>query len=184
MSFRSADEAARDFRETVVHALSPITPAHVYVPTRDAASGTLMPLTINRGLPVPLNRRVKVAVAQISLFMSMAVRAVGGGHDWRISTIQYIFAIRDGEQKILSYHWHPDNEDVRFPHLHLDQGASVGRTELASAHLPTGRVLIEDVVYLLIKDFNVERADDWEARLATTRARFAESHTWGASPPR
>jgi hypothetical protein len=42
-------------------------------------------------------------------------------------------------------------------------GSGVGREELQKAHIPTGRVELEDVLLLAIREFGVRpRRDDWE----------------------
>jgi hypothetical protein len=62
---------------------------------------------------------------------------------------------------------------VSFPHLHLQYGAGLGRSEFERAHLPTGRVTVQDFVRLLIGDFAVPPGrDDWEAALQESRREF------------
>ena len=42
----------------------------------------------------------------------------------------------EGEE-IIAYSWHPYGASpVRYPHLHLEHGARIGRPELIGAHLP------------------------------------------------
>ena len=56
---------------------------------------------------------------------------------------------------------------MTFPHLHLVQGAAVGRQELQTAHLPTGRVSIEQFLQVCFGDFKAEPLrDNYEAILA------------------
>ncbi len=53
------------------------------------------------------------------------------------------------------------------------------KTYLNRLHLPTGRILVEDVVELLIRVFAaVPLVDDWEAILAENRAAFLRGRTW------
>ena len=62
----------------------------------------------------------------------------------------------------------------------LGRGAKTGRTELGEAHLPTGRVALEDFVNLVIEDFNVLPVrDDWKEALQASRAEFAADRSWG-----
>jgi hypothetical protein len=81
---------------------------------------------------------------------------------------------------VFSYQWHPGGRSpVTWPHLHLGAGAEVGRTELASAHLPTGRVSIEEVLRLAITELGVEPLrDDWREVLERTQAAYETWRTW------
>ena len=56
------------------------------------------------------------------------------------------------------------------PHLHLGAGAEVGRRDLASAHLPTGLITLEDLFRLAITDLGVRPLRrDWSEILDRTR---------------
>jgi hypothetical protein len=71
--------------------------------------------------------------------------------------------------EIVAYHWHPGRRSpIDFPHLHLGAGSGVDREELHKAHLPTGRVELEDVLLMAIQEFGVRpRREDWEEILGT-----------------
>jgi len=89
-----------------------------------------------------------------------------------VRTAYYAYGLEDGEtgREIFAYHWHPDGSGpIRYPHLHLEHGAQVGRNELTRGHLPTGRVALEDVLTFLIEQFNVKpRRNDWRKVLQET----------------
>lgn len=56
---------------------------------------------------------------------------------------------------------------VRTPHLHLEQGAQVGRREILEAHLPTGEFSLNAVLRMLIEEMGViPRRSDWASILA------------------
>lgn len=106
-----------------------------------------------------------------------------------VRSIYYAYEILDvDENEILTYHWHPAGEsDVTTPHLHLSSKigpirlASSGRTPselyLANLHISTGRILLEDVVRLLITDFNVAAlTTNWE-RTLFENAEESRAHT-------
>jgi len=100
---------------------------------------------------------------------------------WHISTVAYSYALREsGGHEIPAYHWHPRTaSSVTFPHLHLGHGAQVGRPEFDRAHLPTGRVALEDFVHLLIEDFNVPPVrENWEDLLEESRVEFEADRSW------
>ncbi len=102
---------------------------------------------------------------------------------WRITTEGYKYTIetKDGEE-ILGYHWHPKaRSPFKEPHLHLGAGARIGRSELeaAKAHLPTGRVSMEDFVKLLIEAFNAKPRKGWRTILEKTGGAFLKYASWG-----
>ena len=83
---------------------------------------------------------------------------------WATEIVAYSYEISEWEgAAILAYHSHPDPlQRVRHPHLHLEAGARVGRTDLYKTHLPTGLVLVRDIIHLLIEELDVEPLrDDW-----------------------
>ena len=69
---------------------------------------------------------------------------------------------------MLLYHWHPrGNSPVETPHLHLEQGAEVGRAEVRDAHLPTGAVSLNAFLRVLIEEMGVRpRRSDWDVALS------------------
>lgn len=100
---------------------------------------------------------------------------------WQVSTVAYAYTLHEGHgPEILSYQWHPNVQgSVSFPHLHLGSGAGAHRPEMQRAHLPTGRVILEDFVWLLIEEFSVTpQRDDWEAALAQSRSEFEDNRNW------
>ena len=105
-------------------------------------------------------------------------------HLKKVSTTYYSYAVEgDGAEEIIGYHWHPmSTSRINYPHLHLGNGAKVGRPELenAKAHLPTGRVGIEEIVHLLIETFKVptQRVDHAKI-LRTNLNKFFSFATWG-----
>jgi hypothetical protein len=107
---------------------------------------------------------------------------------WRVTTEGYKYTIEteDGEE-ILGYHWHPRSlSHIREPHLHLGTGARIGRSELetAKAHLPTGRVSMEDFIQLLIEVFAAHPRRDWRTILKATGDLFWKYASWGKKPSR
>jgi hypothetical protein len=112
---------------------------------------------------------------------------------YKVSSSFYQYIILDyGGSEILTYDWHPSGRGARFtPHLHVSVAGSIHlaerngsarqgkRTHLGSFHLPTGRVLLEDVVELLIEEFGVDplRAD-WRAVLDNNREAVKRGRMW------
>lgn len=84
---------------------------------------------------------------------------------WQVEIVGYDYAVYDSdEREVLLYHWHPHGGSaVASPHLHLGNGAQVGRREVRDAHLPTGHILLSDLLRLLIVEMGVQpRRQDWD----------------------
>jgi hypothetical protein len=137
-------------------------------------------LTLAPPGPIQLHRRdhgedLRFDVAQ----QYEIVPREGGGY--RVRTLQYSYAVDDFEtgKEILAYHWHPGpNEQVKFPHLHVSDGAQIGMKVLQAAHLPTGWIALEDVIKLLIESFHVVHTrDDWAELLEQGRQLFRTHST-------
>jgi len=55
--------------------------------------------------------------------------------------------------------------------MHLGVAAELGFADLGSAHLPTGRIGLDDLLRLAIRDLGVEpRRDDWREVLGEAHA--------------
>ena len=88
---------------------------------------------------------------------------------WQIQVSSYFYELLDSDgREVLAYHWHPrGNSPVPTPHLHLEQGAQVGRTEVRDAHLPTEDVSMEAILRVLIEEMGVRPLrPDWESILS------------------
>lgn len=119
-------------------------------------------VNIGDGLPVKL-----AGPGQLNLRLVHHYRVVEDPRArglWKISTAAYYYALDDScNEEIISYHWHPDGRSpIQFPHLHIGPGAGCQRHELAIAHCPTGRILVEEFLKCAIVDFRVEPLrPDW-----------------------
>ena len=88
---------------------------------------------------------------------------------WRVVVRSFSYEIHDSDgREVLLYHWHPrGNSPVVTPHLHLEQGAQVGRSEIRDAHLPTGNISLNEILRVLIDEMRVRPLrSDWESILA------------------
>lgn len=63
---------------------------------------------------------------------------------------------------------------IPFPHVHIDGG---------KPHVPTGRVLVEDVLVAAMEHGALPIASDWKARLSSSVETFQASANWGKRPP-
>ena len=120
---------------------------------------------MNGGLPVALGGPSQFRLQQNYRIVESEL----SGAPWRVEVVDYDYVIYDVEQReVLLYHWHPvGNSSVETPHLHLEQGAQVGRSEVRDAHLPTGDVSLNAILRVLIEEMGVHpRRSDWESILA------------------
>ena len=187
--YRTPQAAAQAFRDTITTALGCITHEYVGYSSQAAASGEITAISFANGDPIRMPTSDPQARLLLSAIINYRVREEGP-HDWRVRITGYFYTLEDGQHEILAYHWEPDNAQIRYPHLHLKAGARVQYPALQAAHLPTGRVLIEDVIWLAIREFGVscmnQDADrghaDSRATLNETRSVFDQSQSWGVGP--
>lgn len=103
---------------------------------------------------------------------------------WRVQTRSYAYHVYDAAgRRILGYHWHPGGRSrVQAPHLHVYVDESFGGRHLSRVHFLTGRIALEDVVEVLVEEFEVTpRRADWKATLHKTRELFEQERTWPRS---
>jgi hypothetical protein len=155
-------------------------------------SVTLFPEGRSGGDPARLRTHGGEGELLLRLALQFRVdRLAGVDEPYHVSTAFYHFDVldRDGNE-IVVFHWEPEGRGpVHAPHLHLSattpvvlpqrEGSGVAgmKTHLSRLHLPTGQLLIEDVVELLIRDFAVvPLRDDWEHVLADNREATTRAH--------
>jgi hypothetical protein len=177
---KSEYEGVQRFRESLRRTLSCIVRgAYVDVKGGYYPSRTPHPLTLMDGLPVELGGGTGLSIKVSQQYR--LIEAPSSIRPWRVSTVAYHYTLQvaDGAE-IISYQWHPRvPNSVGFPHLHIRQGAGLGREEFQRAHLPTGRVALENFVRLLIVDFGVPpEKDNWEDELAKSLAEFEADRSW------
>lgn len=164
---RSPAEAVNNYRHGIQRLVSCVTDSVV-----DVAGGyhpTQVPHTLimNKGYPVSLGglSRLILELRQYYRIIESELSA----NTWAVDVVGYNYVVYDSERnEVLAYHWHPrGNSPIATPHLHLEQGAQVGRREVRDAHLPTGYVSISAFLRLLIRDLEVQPTrPDWDTILA------------------
>jgi len=164
---RSPAEAVNYYRHNIQRMVSCVTTSVVDVAGGYYPSPVPHRLTMNNGFPVALD-----GMSRFRLELHQYYRIVETGRpvaSWMVDVVGYYYAIHDSEEReVLLYHWHPrGNSPVATPHLHLEQGAQVGRAEIRDAHLPTGDVSMEAILRVLIEEMGVQPLrSDWELILA------------------
>jgi len=121
------------------------------------------------------------------LFLSFT-QVLGAGPDpkepgeFKVSTREYSYRLLErsniASKEILAYHWHPNDSDLRDPHLHI---RCVPRV-----HFPTSRVCVEDVVCMLIKYYGVRprtKHSEWTAIIEKNKRAFEKMATWKIRHP-
>jgi hypothetical protein len=90
--------------------------------------------------------------------------------------VSYYYALEDPEGREILYHWHPQGlSTVTFPHVHIRAGGQLADTSIDEAHFPTGRVALEDVLRLAIREFGVSpRRVDWEEVLDSSQSAYED----------
>lgn len=183
MLARGAAKAVDQYVEPIQRALSCITQAVLdigggYAPNPE---GSPHVLTLSGGPFARLRGGQRIAITVVQSYR------VGQEDDekrssWRVHTASYAYGLHrlEDERQVLAYHWHPDDTpDVPFPHLHIGSGAGDLRARFSKYHLPTGRVTVEDVVLLAVREFGVEPLRrDWERVLRESRRTFEQRRTW------
>lgn len=109
------------------------------------------------------------------------VRAEGQRGPWKVTITAYYYTLEEASRReIISFQWHPTGSGAPpYPHVHLGHAAAVGRAELEDAHIPTGRVALEQVLRFAIEAFKLRpRRTDWRDVLFGTRRRFEQWRTW------
>lgn len=178
MAGRTPHEAVREFVRPLQLALSCVTSEVLRAGGYHVADEPHA-LTLERGLPVRLRGE-----GRLSLTLDHHFRIVedpGARGPYKCSTTSYLYGLDDPDgREVLSYQWHPGGRSpVTWPHLHLGAAAEVGRSELARAHLPTGRVSIEELLRLAITELGVEPLrDDWREVLERTQGAYETWRTW------
>ena len=161
-------EAVRSLVDRVQRAISCLTRAVVDVRGGYWPSDEPHALTLGAGDPVPIQ-----AAQGLHLSVRLRYRVIQAEPPrgpWQTTTVAYEYRLSDrDDREIVAYHWHPEGmSHVTTPHLHLGPAAEVGWRPLARAHLPTGRIALEEVLRLAIEAFGARALrPDWDAVLRT-----------------
>lgn len=170
MNARSPAEAVNLLLSHLQRAVSTITEA-VLVVSRGGYHPSADPhaLTLDTSVRLQSAERISLRLTY-NYFLQSRADTPGS---WRASMAGYFYTFLDAEHReLLGYHWHPEGRShVRTPHLHLGPAARMGNLSLGSAHVPTGMVVLPDVIRFAITELGVRplRAD-WSGVLASASA--------------
>lgn len=173
MAGRTPTAAVKAFVAPIQEALGLFASGNVTVDTYQPDAVGI--LTFNRG------DIVKLRGGKVGLSVSMQYRIIEtdepGRGPWKVSTVGYMYDLLLDDKAQYEYHWHPisKSHEVR-PHLHC---ASVR----GKRHIPTGRVMIEDVLNLAVQHgANPNSTKRWKDLDQLNREKFARGATWGVGP--
>ena len=161
---RTAHEVEANYLENLQRLVSCVTPSVV---TAELHQPFPVPhsATIDGGDPAILGGASRL---QLAFRQSFVIEECEQSSSWRVIVGSYSYEIHDAEgREVLLYHWHPrGNSPVVIPHLHLEHGTGVIREEVRNAHLPTGEVSFNAILWVLIAEMGVNpRRPDWESIL-------------------
>lgn len=178
MAGRSPKEAVTRFVTPIQRATSCFLGAgKVTVDSEDPETEGV--LTLNSANVVSLPKATKGGPA-VSLVATMRYRIVEdetpGRGPWKVSTTGWMYSLMEDGNTVVDFHWHPvSNSHVVSPHLHVRSSV-----RLKKRHVPTGRVLIEDVLGFAVELGAAPRDPKTWARVAKrNRSAFLLGATWG-----
>jgi hypothetical protein len=166
MAGRTPHEAVKNYVEPLRKAISCLSRT-VLQASSYRELDTVHALTLNNGAPIPLRGATGLALEIRQNYRIQEMEGERGSYS--ISTVAYAYTMRDAEEReLLAYHWHPFGPShVIEPHLHFGPAADIGFKPLVKAHIPSGRIAIEDVIRLPIRELGIQPLrEDWETVLA------------------
>lgn len=178
MAGRTPAEAVGAFLAPLQQALDCLTPTVLNVSGGYYVADRPHALTLGDGDPVALSGEHHLALSVAQNYRLVEFEGPRG--PWKVQTTAYFYELRRGDRELLVYHWHPRGASPYIkPHLHIGPGAEVGFAPLQGAHVPTGRIALEEVLRLAITEFGARpRREDWDEVLERTQAGYEAWRTW------
>lgn len=101
----------------------------------------------------------------------------------KVATDSYAYTVAEDEglsRCLISWHWHPASRPDTHIHFGRGPGAWEGAWEsFGRYHVPSGRVLFEDVVRFLIEDLGVTaQREDWSQVVEDVRQNVKQVWSW------
>jgi len=161
-------------RATAIGTANAAAPASGYEPD------TLHVLTFGEPSAELLTRSHEILRLSFIQTFLIEKRVLIGG--FKVKTRSYMYSIEDESyREVIAFHWHPETPGaVRFPHLHICQGAGKEiRQDVRDVHFRTDRIAFEDFALMLIRDFRVvSERDDAIDVLEANLKKFQEHKSW------
>jgi hypothetical protein len=177
---RTPAEAVGAFLEPLQQAIDCLTPTVLNVSGGYHVADSPHALTLGNGDPVPLAGEHNLS---LSVMQQYVLTESGGARGpWKVHTAAYLYELRRDDAELLVYHWHPSGVSPQTrPHLHIGPAAELAFKPLQSAHVPTGRIALEEVLRMAIVELGAQpRRKDWDQILERTQTGYEDWRTWPA----
>ena len=113
---------------------------------------------------------------KVSVAFSINYRLIEADQEWKVSTEAYIHKVLLNGDPEVEFHWHPHIQTrVWFPHTH----ARFSNGDHGKVHIPSGRVLVEDVLVCAYELGAQPRKEEWESVMVENKKKLADDVTWG-----
>ncbi len=126
--------------------------------------------------------------SEYDLFLVQRIRIVNDEQNegsWRVTTLSYEYAVerRSDGQEVIAFHWEGREAANAIPHLHIGFALDgLGPPLGPKTHIPTGRILLDDLVHFVIHELGVKPTQahtaDWQHVTAAARQNVMVSKTW------
>jgi len=137
-------------------------------------------LKFNRADDIVLNGSARVSLSVTMRYRIVKMRSFSSpGKPWKVSTTGWIYTLKEQSGDLIAdFHWHPAiTPGIPFPHVHP-------ANEVVKRHIPTGRVLVEDVLTLAVECGSAPTdGDKWKTIRSRNIENFAKGATWGVKQP-
>jgi hypothetical protein len=162
----------------VRRSLACVTDSYVNVSGGYFATDRPHGLVLGDGSPVALSGKSNLSLSLLHQYR--LVEDEGERGPWKATTAAYFYAVEDREGKeVIAFHWHPHVAGTTTPHLHMKTMQHPDVPDLGKAHIPTGRISLEQVLRLLLADLGVEpRREKWREILDEAQGLHEVWRTW------
>jgi len=182
---RSAQEALKKFIDPLKETVSCLGQQAKWVYGSKIALGQ----RVTTSLASPVTVKSSLYDRGLTLTSTIAVKIIEDGRPnmgpYRCSTQEYIHTISTGNERLLAFHWHPENLSPELgPHLHLGKKRF---PQLKTIHIPTSRTTLEYVIRMMLDELGADPTptkpsltDDRRQKLDQVEARHTEHRSWSS----
>lgn len=111
-----------------------------------------------------------IVIGRFRLFVQHWARVVTSEAGDRVTTVGYQYQVQRGDVPLLEFHFHPGT-GVDHCHVHAVTETPAW-PDFRKLHIPTGRIALEDVLELLVRDFGLAARPNAITRLREQRRRL------------
>lgn len=131
-----------------------------------------------------VNNPVRLKNTGLAFNFSQYFRVAWHDPGYKIATKAYTYEIEDEQSghELFAFHWEPEapNSKITIPHMHIGFALRHATLRINNrAHIPAGRVPVEDVVYFLVTELGVAPLNsDWDRTIRESRRAFMDNKSW------